>query len=97
MQYYDKTFKMEALQLSDEIGTKKAAEQLGISYFTLSNWRKTRKKQGNSAFVGSGHKILPTDEKDRKILELEKELKETRRANEILKEALGFFASSRKK
>lgn len=52
MQYYDKTFKMEALQLSDEIGTKKAAEQLGISYFTLSNWRKwiyTKKVDTNKA------------------------------------------------
>ena len=31
------------------------------------------------------------------IMELEKELRETKRANEILQEALGFFAASRKK
>ena len=49
------------------------------------------------AFVGSGHKRLPTDEKERRILELEKENKEPKRANEILKDALVFFAESRKK
>ena len=49
------------------------------------------------AFVGSGNKMMPLSEKDRRIKELEEELRETRRANDILKEALGFFAQSRKK
>lgn len=56
---YDKTFKEEAVRLSDEIGPKKAAEQ--------------------------------------RIRELEKENAELKRANEILQEALGFFAVRRKK
>ena len=33
---YSKEFKEEALKLSDEIGVKKAAQQLGIQYYTLS-------------------------------------------------------------
>ena len=41
--------------------------------------------------------MMPLSEKDRRIKELEAELRETRRANDILKEALGFFAQSRKK
>ena len=94
---YDKEFKLQALQLSDEIGVKKAAEQLGINYYTLAEWRKTRNKRGTDAFVGSGHQVLPASDKDRRIMKLEAELRETRRANEILKEALGFFAASRKK
>lgn len=94
---YDKEFKQQALQLSDEIGVKAAAEQLGIKYYTLADWRKVRKIQGNNAFVGSGHQSVPASEKDRRIMELEKELRETKRANEILQEALGFFAASRKK
>lgn len=94
---YDKEFKLQALQLSDEIGVKKASEQLGINYYTLAEWRKIRKKQGTDAFVGSGHQALPASDKDRRIMELEAELRETKRANEILKEALGFFATSRKK
>ena len=32
---YDKEFKLQALELSDEIGVKAAAEQLGIKYYTL--------------------------------------------------------------
>lgn len=94
---YDKEFKLQALQLSDEIGTKRASEQLGINYYTLAGWRKIRKEKGSHAFVGSGHAVLPVSDKDQRIRELEKELRETKRANEILQEALGFFAASRKK
>lgn len=36
---YDKQFKKEAVRLSDEIGVKKAAGQLGIPYYTLADWR----------------------------------------------------------
>ena len=32
MKHYSKEFKEEALKLSDEIGVKKAAQQLGIAY-----------------------------------------------------------------
>ena len=97
MAHYDKSFKEEALALSDDIGPKKAAEQLGIPYYTIASWRRDRKRYGDRAFVGSGHKQLPTDPKDREIYELKKELAEVKRANEILQEALGFFAVSRKK
>lgn len=31
---YSKEFKEEALKLSDEIGLKKAAQQLGIQYYS---------------------------------------------------------------
>ena len=94
---YDNSFKEEALELSDEIGVRKAAEQLGISYYTLADWRYIRKYQGASYFVGSGYKRKPVKEKDCWIEELEAELRETKRAKEILKDALGFFAESRKK
>lgn len=94
---YDNSFKLEAIELSDEVGVRKAAEQLGIPYYTLSEWRHQRKTKGEYAFIGSGNKRHSANEKDRKIQELESELRETKRANEILKEALGFFAQSRKK
>ena len=42
MKRYSKEFKEEALKLSDEIGVKKAAQQLGIAYFTLADWRSIR-------------------------------------------------------
>ena len=43
---YDKEFKLQALELSDEIGVKAAAEQLGIKYYTLADWRSQRKARG---------------------------------------------------
>lgn len=96
MKRYDKAFKEEAVRLSDEIGPKKAAEQLGIAYYTLQEWRKQRTLHGDGAHIGSGRAYAPADRTAREI-ELEKEIGELRRANEILKDALGFFAKDRKR
>jgi len=43
MRKYDKEFKEEAVKLSDEIGVKQAAAQLGIPYYSLAEWRQKRK------------------------------------------------------
>ena len=94
---YEKSFKEEAVRLSDEIGVKKAAEQLGVPYYTLVAWRQDRKRYNTQAYVGSGHKRALADPKEQELYELRKENGELRRANEILQEVLGFFAKSRKK
>ena len=92
MTKYSEEFKKEAIRLSDEIGSKKAAAQLGIPYYTLADWRNHSK-----------HKPKETEaelnEVEMKIRyrELERENAELRQANEILKDALGFFAKDRKK
>jgi len=96
MSTYDKQFKEEAVRLSDEIGVKKAADQLGVPYYTLADWRSQRKQHGEKAYVGSGHARAAAGMSEREI-ELERENAELRRANEILKDALGFFAKDRKK
>ena len=72
---YDKEFKLQALQLSDEIGVKAAAEQLGLKYYTLAEWRKSRTRHGDDAFVGSGHKAVPLSENEHRIRELEQKLR----------------------
>jgi len=89
---YSKEFKEEALKLSDEIGTKKACEQLGIKYYTLSEWRKNRK-----ARLSEPINQLTDAQAKALIRELEKKNAELERANDILKDALGFFAKDRKK
>ncbi len=94
---YDKSFKEEAVKLSDEIGVKTAAAQLGIPYYTLSDWRNNRKKYGSDSYCGSGHKRMSADPIEQRIRELEKENAELKHANEILQEALVFFAQRRKK
>ena len=76
---------------------KKAADQLGLPYYTIAEWRKARTRYGPNAIVGSGNKRLPLDPNEQRILELERENMELRHANEILQEALGFFAKNRKK
>lgn len=96
MNRYNKAFKEEAVRLSDEIGPKKAAEQLGVAYHTFQNWRKRRGLHGDGAHIGSGRAYASAN-KTAHELELEREIDELRRANEILKDALCFFAKDRKR
>ena len=93
MAKYSREFKEEALKLSDEIGVKKAASQLGIPYYTLADWRNRTREQ----ITGQSKKGTSQTELDTRIRELERENEELRIANEILKDALGFFAKDRKK
>ena len=46
MKHYSKKIKEEALKLSDEIGVKKAAQQLGVAYYTLADWRSIQAAEG---------------------------------------------------
>ena len=89
---YSKEFRQEALKLSDEMGVKKAASQLGVQYYTLSEWRKNRKAE-----IEAAKPVLTDDELRIRNKELEREISELQRANDILKDALGFFAKDRKK
>ena len=89
MKRYDKGFREQALKLSDEVGLKKAVEQLGIVYGTLADWRKQRARN-SSTKAGSQN---PEDE----IARLKKANSELQKANSILKDALGFFVDDRKR
>lgn len=97
MKRYDKQFKEEAVRLSREIGTRRAAEQLGLSYHTLAGWRRDKQAHGSEVFVGSGKLYGASQGMTPREKGLQREVEELRRANEILKDALGFFAKDRKK
>jgi len=98
MAKYSKEFKMEALKLSDEIGVKSAASQLGLPYYTLADWRNRCRNSILGIPEGKkAHKEMSETEREIRIRELERENAELRNANEILKDALGFFAKDRKK
>ncbi|MFC4600492.1 helix-turn-helix domain-containing protein [Cohnella hongkongensis] len=56
MKRYDKAFKEEAVRLSDEIGLQKAAEQLGVAYYTLQGRRKQRTLHGDGAGNRTGER-----------------------------------------
>ena len=93
MSKYSREFKEEALKLSDEIGVKKAASQLGLPYYTLADWRNRTRDR----ITGQPKKEMSLTEQEIRIRELERENAELKEANEILKDALGFFAKDRKK
>ncbi len=90
MKRYDKGFKEQGLKLSDEIGVKKASEQLGIVYGTLADWRKQRVRRRHISKAVA-------DNPDAEIARLKKENDELQKANSILKDALGFFVEDRKR
>ena len=66
-------------------GIRQVAEQLNIHHETLRNWLKL-------AEIDSGVRPGTTTEDRVRIAELEREVRELRRANEILKTASAFFA-----
>ena len=73
---YNKEFKEQALLLSDEIGVKKAAEQLGISYYTIAEWRKVRSRKAKEERIASDK--TPLNERERAMQREIQELKKAR-------------------
>jgi len=65
----------------------RVARQLGVGTETLRNWV-------NQAQVDGGQRPGVTSAEKRRIAELERENRELRRANEILKTASAFFAAA---
>lgn len=92
---YDRSFKKEAVKLAEETNVSRAARSLGIHENTLRNWVNRLNERPDNPFIGSGHRYVPAADAEKAALM--KENKELKRANEILKEALGFFAASQKK
>jgi transposase len=66
---------------------RRVGEQLGINPETLRNWV-------SQAEVDEGHRPAVTSAEARRVVELEREVRELRRANEILKTASAFFAAA---
>ena len=65
---------------------KRIAAQLGINAETLRNWV-------IQAEIDEGHRPGTTTDDATRLAELEREVRELRRANAILKSASAFFAA----
>ena len=91
---HSKEFKQQAIKLSDEIGTQKACEQLGLTYFTLGGWRKKENRKRIMDEKTAENTTTPLTERERKLM---KEIEELREANNILKDAFSFFVNDRKR
>ena len=91
MTHYTNEYKAAALKLSDEVGIKPAAAELGISYYTLANWRRER-KVGNSPACAS----LSIAQFMKRIRELEEENMTLRKTNTLLLDALALANNGNK-
>ena len=94
---YTKEEKLEIVKLSldENQSVKDLAERFEISENTIYNWRSIYLKNKEASFPGKGNKTMT--ESERKIEELEKELRETRLERDILKKAVGIFSKSDRK
>jgi transposase len=78
-------FEVRAETGNERGSISRVGHQLGINTETLRNWV-------NKAEVDSGQRPGTTTEDKKRIAELEREMRELRRANEILKAASAYFA-----
>jgi len=92
---YDRSFKEEAVKLAKETNVSSAARSLGLHANTLRRWFKNTMERPDNPFIGSGRKYISVQDAEKAALL--KENRELKLTNEILKEALGFFAASQKK
>ena len=83
---YTENQKTEALKLVDEIGAKKASEQLSISYPTILDWRKKRAAAVASGVAVSGFAKGLLSQHDNPSLEMQVQL--LQHENTLLKSQL---------
>lgn len=90
MRKYTKEFKVRICEmiLQEEATHKEIAKKFELNETMLYRWVEQYKRQGNEAFVGTGH-LTPTEAKLKKM---QKELDDLRLENEILKKAAAYFA-----
>ena len=100
---YDLAYKIQAVKLAGEIGSAKAADELGISHNTMYGWmravREGRLDVGKGAHTPQNALTLNEEliRLRQQIKAIEKENKRLKEENEILEEACAFFAASRRK
>jgi len=92
MKAYGKEFKEQAVKMAKEVGTKRAAENLGVNYHTLLSWRKKSAPARNSASPAKRCYAELSKEK-----RLEKKIAELEQTVDILKGAVSFFVNCQKK
>ncbi|MBU3228915.1 transposase [Clostridium algidicarnis] len=92
---YSAEFKMESVKRVEKTGEpmSKVVADLGVkSTTTMQGWVNKYRKYPKDPFIGSGH-LSPEDEKNYK---LEKENRDLKQENDILKKAAAYFARNLK-
>ena len=98
---YNTEYKAQAVKLSNEIGSSKAAVELGIPVDTLYGWVRAF-KEGRLDIGGGAHTpqttmSLTLNTLRKQVKQQEKEIRRLKEENEFLAEASAFFAASRRK
>ena len=88
---YDREFKVNAVRLVQSGGQtmKEIAQDLGVSYYTLAEWKKQYETKGGFAFPGSG-KVVYATEVERENAGLKKRLRRVEMERDILKKAMAI-------
>ena len=88
---YGEEFKREAVRLVTEqgYGVAETARNLGINTNMLGRWKREVRSEKHTAFPGNGHVSSEKEE----LYRLREENKRLRMERDILKKALGYFAS----
>lgn len=91
---YDKEFKLHTVKQVVELNKTVAqvARELDISNQVLSKWVQKYKEDQSETFVGSGNLRA----EDKAMRDLEKQPRNLKEENEILKKAMGIFAKDLK-
>jgi transposase len=94
---YSKEEKLQIVNesLDEGLSMQEIADRYQIHANTISRWRRELSQFETTAFPGNGNKKLT--EEQRRIQELEKQLREEKLANEILKKAMGIISSPNRK
>jgi transposase len=91
---YPEELKVRAVGMVCELGPgrgaiARVARQLGLNPETLRHWVR---QEGNVGRPSGAHVVESESDKDARIAAMEREMRELRRANEILRLAAAFFA-----
>ncbi|MBT9140629.1 MAG: hypothetical protein DDT30_01207 [Dehalococcoidia bacterium] len=91
---YSAEFKLEAVKRIERTGepVSRVAADLGVNENTLHGWLKRYRDKPNMPFPGSGN--LSPD--DAQVKKMERQIRELREENEILKKAAAYFAKNQK-
>ena len=93
---YTEEFKVDAVRLSNsgQKSVRAIANDLGISYHTLENWRR-KLPQKKRQTAEAAHSSEPTvAELQRENQRLKRQMEVLRQERDILKKAMGIFADS---
>lgn len=100
---HEKEYKEQAIKLAREIGTDKAARELGMPKGTLSGWLKAVREgrlDAGSGMHTPGTAMSLAEEISalrKQVKEQEREIRRLKEENEFLAEASAFFAASRRR